>query len=88
MIIAFIVNDTRYEDYIFDSIEDYDYGEAPIENMEELQEAIQNWMGDAVSLIEYEDGEKIVDIHILDTDTMKIEKKTIVAIKRPSFDII
>ena len=86
MLIAFIVNDTRYEDYIFNSTIDYD--NAPIEDMEELQKAIQEWFADTVSIIEYEDGEKIVDIHILDTDTMKIEKKTIIAVRRPSFDII
>jgi hypothetical protein len=86
MIIAFIVNDPHYEDYIFNSTIDYD--NVPIEDMKELQEAVQEWFEDAVSLIEYKDGEKIVDIHILDTDTMKIEKKTIVAVKRPSFDII
>ena len=86
MIIAFIVNDPHYEDYIFNSTIDYD--NAPIEDMKELQEAVQEWFEDAVSLIEYKNGEKIVNIHILDTDTMKIEKKTIVAVKRPSFDII
>ena len=57
---------------------------------ENIEEAVRDWINHNVSreqFLQLKDNQPIVDICILNTDTEKVEHRTVRAIKRPYFSI-
>lgn len=84
MLIAYIANDNRYDDCVLQT----DLGESELNSDKDMQNAINEWMEYNVGLSDYKDGETIVKINVLDTDTQKITIRKLKAVRRPMYELV
>lgn len=84
MLIAYIANDNYYDDCVLQT----EYGESKLNNDKDLLDAVNEWMEYNVGASDYEDGQTIVKINVLDTDTQKITVRELKAVKRPTYELV
>ena len=84
MLIAYIAKDDNYDDCVLQT----EYGESSLYSDKDLLDAVNEWMEYNVCVSDYKDGQTIVKINVLDTDTQKITIRELKAVRHPAYELV